>query len=104
TQITKDWPDGDKTVVDINTDTNTATVTETPKGEPSLPAETVEPGNAVTVGHTAVTNNEPNGIQLEHNTDTGTSEIPTGIETTTVPGKTTETINPDGSKTMTQTG
>ncbi|WP_162255745.1 MBG domain-containing protein, partial [Secundilactobacillus odoratitofui] len=40
TQITKDWPDGDKTVVDISTDTNTARVTETPKGEPNLPSVT----------------------------------------------------------------
>ncbi len=35
-QIEKDWPDGDKTVVDIDKTTDNAVVTETPNGQPSL--------------------------------------------------------------------
>ncbi|WP_162255746.1 hypothetical protein, partial [Secundilactobacillus odoratitofui] len=39
-RIEKNWPDGDKTEVVVDTETNTARVTETPKGEPNLPSVT----------------------------------------------------------------
>ncbi len=97
-QIEKDWPDGDKTVVDIDTDTNVVTVTETPKGQPSLTPVTVQPGKTGEAGKTTVANNEPNGgVTLTHDT-TGTDT--NGNPTT---GTTGEVITPDGTKTYFKT-
>ncbi len=93
-QIEKDWSDGDKTVVDIDTDTNVATVTETPKGKPSLTPVTVEPGESVKTGKTTVANNEPtDGVSLTHDAPgTATDGTPTT-------GTTGEVVTPDGTRT-----
>ncbi|HBF74845.1 MAG TPA: hypothetical protein DDW71_06260, partial [Lactobacillus sp.] len=93
-QIEKDWGDGDKTVVDIDTDTNVATVTETPNGKPSLTPVTVKPGESVKTGKTTVANNEPaNGVSLTHDAPgTATDGTPTT-------GTTGEVVTPDGTRT-----
>ncbi|WP_203649289.1 MBG domain-containing protein [Secundilactobacillus yichangensis] len=88
-QIEKHWPDGDKTVVIID-DTGDATFTETPNSQPNLPTQTVKPGETATAGRTTLTNIEPKGIELTHK--------PTNAPSTT------ETVAPDGSKTITMTG
>ncbi|WP_461240502.1 LPXTG cell wall anchor domain-containing protein [Paucilactobacillus sp. N302-9] len=85
-KIDKDWPDGDKTHIEIDTDTNVITVTETPNGESPLDPVTVQPGDTTKTGKTTVTNNEPNGVELSHDGD--------GIS---------ETINPDETRTYTKT-
>ncbi|NLR18561.1 LPXTG cell wall anchor domain-containing protein, partial [Lactobacillus sp. LC28-10] len=85
TQIDKTWGDGDKTKVTIDK-TGNAVFTETPNGQPSLPSQTVTPGNTATAGKTTLTNNEPNGIQLTHKPGDAPSV--------------TETVTPDGSITF----
>lgn len=74
TKIDKIWPDGDKTRVDIDTNTNVVTVTETPSGQDPLAPVTINPGEETTTGKTTITNNEPNGITLTHD-GTGVSTV-----------------------------
>ncbi|KRK96880.1 hypothetical protein FD04_GL001730 [Secundilactobacillus odoratitofui DSM 19909 = JCM 15043] len=99
TQIVKNWPDGDKTVIDIDTDTNVVTTTETPKGQPSLTPVKINPGDTTTTGKTTITNNEPTSITIIHKT-TGTDTE--GNPTTGTDGETVTT--PEGTRTYSKSG
>ncbi|WP_125709193.1 KxYKxGKxW signal peptide domain-containing protein [Lacticaseibacillus porcinae] len=84
TTIDRDWPDGDRSHVDIDTGTGVATITETPKGGASTTPVEVQPGKTGNVGKTTLDNGEPDGnVLLTH---PGTD------------GDTTETITPDGTR------
>ncbi|MTV82672.1 mucin-binding protein [Secundilactobacillus folii] len=100
--IDKTWPDGDVTHVDItpndaDSDNPTVAVTETPSGQSALTTVTVPKGQSVTTGKTTVTNNEPNGVTLTHQPAKAT-----GSTNPTTSPATTETVDPDGSKTFIQ--
>ncbi|MGL0749572.1 LPXTG cell wall anchor domain-containing protein [Secundilactobacillus paracollinoides] len=91
TKINKTWPDGDKTQVDIDTSNNEITTTETPSGQDPLAPVTTKPGETSTTGKTTVTNDEPDGVTLSHDT-TGTDSA----GNPTAPSTTGETVTPTG--------